>query len=117
MDLLLLTAQQVGERYGLHRNTLYAWEQPVRTPGGRRRYRRDEIERLLTLEPQPVQAESRPRTVLYAWVSTRKQEPFLQAQVARLEAFAREQGWDCEVVAEVASGVNENRGAEPGQEG
>jgi putative resolvase len=55
--------------------------------------------------------------VLYARVSTRKQEPFLQAQVARLEAFAREQGWDCEVVAEVASGVNENRGAEPGQEG
>jgi len=51
--------------------------------------------------------------VLYARVSTRKQEPFLQAQVARLEAFAREQGWDCEV----ASGVNENRGAEPGQEG
>ena len=114
MDSLLLTAQQVGERYGLHRNTLYAWEQqgllhPIRTPGGRRRYHRDEIERLLTLEPQPVQAESRPRTVLYARVSTRKQEPFLQAQVARLEAFAREQGWDCEVVAEVASGVNENR--------
>jgi len=56
MDSLLLTAQQVGERYGLHRNTLYAWEQqgllhPVRTPGGRRRYRRDGIERLLTLEP------------------------------------------------------------------
>jgi len=118
MDLLLLTAQQVGERYGLHRNTLYAWEQqgllhPVRTPGGRRRYRRDEIERLLTLESLPVQAGFRPRTVLYARVSTRKQEPFLQAQVARLEAFAREQGWDCEV----ASGVNENRGAEPGQEG
>jgi len=62
-------------------------------------------------------SQSRPRTVLYARVSTRKQEPFLQAQVARLEAFAREQGWDCEVVAEVASGVNENRGAEPGQEG
>ena len=64
MDSLLLTAQQVGERYGLHRNTLYAWEQqgllhPVRTPGGRRRYRRDEIERLLTLEPQPVQAPHR----------------------------------------------------------
>jgi len=45
MDLLLLTAHQIGERYGLHRNTLYKWEKqgllhPVRTPGGRRRYRR-----------------------------------------------------------------------------
>ena len=45
MDPLLLTAHQIGERYGLHRNTLYKWEKqgllhPVRTPGGRRRYRR-----------------------------------------------------------------------------
>jgi len=45
MDPLLLTAHQIGERHGLHRNTLYKWEKggllhPVRTPGGRRRYRR-----------------------------------------------------------------------------
>uniref|UniRef100_A0A7C2C1N4 MerR family DNA-binding transcriptional regulator n=1 Tax=Thermus islandicus TaxID=540988 RepID=A0A7C2C1N4_9DEIN len=45
MDPLLLTGHQIGERYGLHRNTLYKWEKqgllhPVRTPGGRRRYRR-----------------------------------------------------------------------------
>jgi putative resolvase len=42
MDPLLLTAHQIGERYGLHRNTLYKWEKqgllhPVRTPGGRRK--------------------------------------------------------------------------------
>ncbi len=46
MDPLLLTAQQIQERYGLHRNTLYKWEKggilhPVRTPGGRRRYREE----------------------------------------------------------------------------
>ena len=49
MDPLLLTGHQIGERYGLHRNTLYKWEKQgllhaVRTPGGRRRYRREENE-------------------------------------------------------------------------
>ncbi len=45
----------------------------------------------------------------YARVSTKKQEAFLRNQIARLEAFARERGWEYEVIAEVASGVNENR--------
>lgn len=114
MDPLLLTAHQIRERYGLHRNTLYKWEKqgllhPVRTPGGRRRYRREEIERLLSLGLEVPQAKPKPRTVLYARVSTRKQEAFLKNQIARLEAFAKEQGWTYEVIAEVASGVNENR--------
>ena len=114
MDLLLLTAHQIRERYGLHRNTLYKWEKqgllhPVRTPGGRRRYRREEIERLLSLGLEAPQAKPKPRTVLYARVSTKKQEAFLKNQIARLEAFAKERGWTYEVIAEVASGVNENR--------
>ncbi len=114
MDPLLLTAYQIRERYGLHRNTLYKWEQqgllhPIRTPGGRRRYRREEIERLLSLGLEVPQAKPKPRTVLYARVSTKKQEAFLKNQIARLEAFAKERGWTYEVIAEVASGVNENR--------
>lgn len=114
MSPLLLTAQQIQEIYSLHRNTLYSWEKqaflhPIRTPGGRRRYRREEIERLLSLGLSVPPAMPRPRTALYARVSTRKQEAFLQSQIARLETFAREQGWEYETVAEVASGVNENR--------
>jgi putative resolvase len=114
MDRLLLTAHQIGERYGLHRNTLYKWEtqgllHPVRTPGGRRRYRREEIERLLSLGLETPQAKPKPTTVLYARVSTRKQEVSLKNQIARLETFAKERGWTHEVIAEIASGVNENR--------
>ncbi len=114
MDPLLLTAHQIRERYGLHRNTLYKWEKqgllhPIRTPGGRRRYRKEEIERLLSLGLEVSPVKPKPRTVLYARVSTRKQEAFLKNQIARLEAFAKAQGWTYEVVAEVASGVNENR--------
>ena len=97
-----------------HRNTLYKWEKqgllhPVRTPGGRRRYRREEIERLLSLGLETPQAKPKPTTVLYARVSTRKQEAFLKNQIARLETFAKERGWTYEVIAEIASGVNENR--------
>lgn len=114
MDPLLLTAHQIQERYGLHRNTLYKWEKqgilhPVRTPGGHRRYRKEEIERLLSLGVGAPSEKPRPRTLLYARVSTKKQEAFLRNQIARLEAFARERGWEYEVIAEVASGVNENR--------
>jgi predicted site-specific integrase-resolvase len=113
MDPLLLTANQIGERYGLHRNTLYKWEKqgllhPVRTPGGRRRYRREEIERLLSLGLETPQAKPKPTTVLYARVSTR-QEAFLKNQIARLETFAKERGWTHEVTAKIASGVNEKR--------
>lgn len=77
MDPLLLTAHQIRERYGLHRNTLYKWEKqgllhPIRTPGGRRRYRKEEIERLLSLGLEVSPVKPKPRTVLYARVSTRK---------------------------------------------
>jgi putative resolvase len=51
---MLLTAQQINKLYGFHRNTLLNWEKqgllkPYRTPGGRRRYRKEEIEKLLGL--------------------------------------------------------------------
>jgi predicted site-specific integrase-resolvase len=51
MSSMLLSAQQIKELFGIHRNTLLKWEkegllQPVKTPGGRRRYRRSDIEGL-----------------------------------------------------------------------
>lgn len=49
---MLLTAKQIKEIYGFHRNTLINWEKkgwlrPIKTPGGRRRYRKEDIEALL----------------------------------------------------------------------
>jgi len=108
---ILFSAQQIKRIYGIHRNTLLLWEKqglikPIRTPGGRRRYLRDEIERLLGLNKS---GQSSRITILYARVSTRKQEPYLRNQVARLESYAREKGWRYEVITDIASGLNENR--------
>jgi len=111
MNLVLLSAQQVKEVFGIHRNTLLKWEKegllrPVKTPGGRRRYRKRDIERLLGIcEENDGKAD----VILYARVSTKKQEEYLRNQVERLESFARQRGWNYEVISEIASGVNEKR--------
>jgi len=80
---------------------------PVRTPGGVRRYRVEDIERLLGMLEDGQ--EKAGKTILYARVSTRKQQPYLENQVQRLEEYAKSKGWEYEVIKEMASGVNENR--------
>ena len=106
-----MSAQQIKELFGIHRNTLLKWEkegllQPVKTPGGRRRYRRSDIEGLLGICEEKTE---RADVILYARVSAKKQEEYLKNQIERLESFAREKGWNYEVISEIASGVNEKR--------
>ena len=113
MERILLTAQHIKELYGLHRNTLLNREKqglprPIRTPGGRRRYRKEDIERLLGMFGDKLQKDS-PKVLLYARVSTRKQESYLRNQIERLKRYAEEGGWCYEVISEIAGGVNENR--------
>ncbi|WP_234949280.1 IS607 family transposase, partial [Thermoanaerobacter uzonensis] len=94
----------------MSRITLINWEKeglitPVRTPKGRRRYKKEDIEKLLGM----LEEELKPKVVLYARVSTKKQEEYLKNQIRRLEEYANFQGWQYEVISEIASGVNENR--------
>lgn len=56
-----------------------------------------------------IEEKSKPKVILYARVSTKKQEDYLKNQIARLEEFAKSKGWNYEVISEIASGVNENR--------
>jgi len=107
---MLLTAKKVKEIYSIHRNTLLNWEKrgllkPIKTPGGKRRYKKEDIEKLLGI----LEENLRPRVVLYARVSTKKQKDYLTNQIRRLENFAKSKGWNYEVISEIASGVNENR--------
>ena len=70
---------------------------PLKTP--------EDIEKLLgMLEEKP-----KPKVILYALVSTKKQEEYLKNQIKRLVDFAKSKGWNYEVISEIASGVNENR--------
>lgn len=112
MALKLLSVKECKEIYGLSRITLINYEKkglikPVRTPGGVRRYRVEDIERLLGMLEDKQERVG--KTILYARVSTREQQPYLENQVQRLEEYAKSRGWEYEVIKEIASGVNENR--------
>ncbi|WP_271629417.1 IS607 family transposase [Caldicellulosiruptor sp. DIB 104C] len=107
---MLLSMQKVKEIYSISRRTLINWEKeglitPVRTPKGRRRYKKEDIEKLLGM----IEEKPKPTVVLYARVSTKKQEEYLKNQIRRLEEYANSQGWQYETIFEIASGVNENR--------
>jgi predicted site-specific integrase-resolvase len=115
MERMLLTMKNLKDMYGISRLTLINWEkqgllQPIRTPGNQRRYRKEDIEKLLNLvETQENKEIVEPDTILYARVSTKKQEEYLKNQIKRLEEYAKEHNYNYEIVFEVASGVNENR--------
>lgn len=116
MELKLLTIKKIKEIYGISRSTLINWEkegllQPVRTPGNQRRYRKEDIEKLLNLTEteKNENADTEIDTILYARVSTKKHEEYLKNQVRRLKEYANQHGYNYEVISEIASGVNENR--------
>ncbi|PFH17239.1 LOW QUALITY PROTEIN: putative site-specific integrase-resolvase [Caldicellulosiruptor bescii] len=107
---MLLSVQKVKEIYSICRRTLINWEKeglitPLRTPKGRRRYKKEDIEKLLGM----IKEKPKPTVVLYARVSTKKQEEYLKNQIRRLEEYAKSQGWQYEVISEIASKVDENR--------
>ncbi len=113
MGQKLLTIKNIKEAYGISRTTLINWEKkgllsPIRTPGGQRRYRKEDIEKILQLTDKK---EDNPKadTVIYARVSTKKQEEYLKNQIKRLEKYAKENGYSYEIISEIASGVNEKR--------
>jgi len=112
MERKLLTVKECNEIYGLSRMTLINYEKkglikPLRTPGGVRRYKVEDVEQLLgILENKQQEVEI---NLLYARVSTKKQAEYLENQVKRLEEYAKSNGWNYTVIKEIASGVNENR--------
>lgn len=111
----LYTQAEVAEKFSLSRRSLIRYEadgliEPVRTPGGQRRYPESELLRLYGLEAKVKQ--DRNRAGLYSRVSTRKQADAgnLERQAQRLKDYAQAVGFDAvEVYEEIASGLNENR--------
>ena len=110
----MLRISQAARQLGVTSKTLRQWEQegkidPVRTPGGQRRYPQSEINRLLG---RLSTIDNMPRCIIYARVSSQKQvsDGNLDRQRDRLELYAARKGYQTvEVLTEVASGLNENR--------
>lgn len=108
---MLLTTKQVRENYNISRLTLLNWEKeglihPLKTPKGVRRYLKNDLERLLGGK---TSEDFLKKVILYARVSTKKQEAYLKNQIQRLEQQAKRLNEPYEIISEIASGVNENR--------
>ncbi len=97
---------EAAKALGVSVTTLRRWEAqgrliPEQTSGGHRRYN------LARLKPEMFRASpDERRTVAYARVSGPDQKEDLGRQKRVLESYCAGQGWTCEVVADLGSGVN-----------
>ena len=102
---------QAAKELGVSIPTLRRWEaegkiQAERTPKGHRRY---DLAQLCGLKPYETSKTNRP-TVCYARVSSHDQKEDLVRQVALLETFCAANGWSYEIVQDLGSGLNYNKG-------
>ena len=104
----LYTLKQASEILGVHPKTIQKWDREgkikvVRTPGGRRRIPESEIKRILgeTTENGLI--------IGYARVSSYSQKDDLENQIEAIKEYARERGWQIQILKDIGSGLNENR--------
>jgi len=104
-----LRPKEVCERLGISYTTLRdyvkrGYIKPVLTPGGKWRFREEDVERLIG------GVVKQRRVILYARVSSNSQRDDLERQVKVLEDWARQNNIvDYEVVTDIGSGLNEDR--------
>jgi len=104
-----LRPKEVCERLGISYTTLRdyvkrGYIKPVLTPGGKWRFREEDVERLIG------GVVKQRRVILYARASSNSQRDDLEGQVKVLEDWARQNNIvDYEVVTDIGSGLNEDR--------
>ncbi|GCL60724.1 IS607 family transposase [Microcystis aeruginosa] len=101
----LITIREASDLLGVSVKTLRRWEQQgkissIRTPGGHRRFRRQDL-------LQSGQANS--SIIGYARVNRPEQKPQLDAQIKALEYFCHQQGQPFEILIDIGDGVSYNR--------
>lgn len=104
-----LSIGEAAKSLGVSVQTLRRWDidgklTAERTPGGRRRYRAEDVS---TFTPLGIKREalSRP-TIAYARVSSHDQKSDLERQVKVLEMYCAAQGWTYSVITDLGSGMN-----------
>ncbi|AGT34159.1 DNA invertase [Thermococcus litoralis DSM 5473] len=104
----LYTVKKASEILGVHPKTIQKWDREgkirtVRTPGGRRRIPESEIKRLLGIN------EEKGLILGYARVSSQAQKDDLERQVKAIEQYAKERGWQVQILTDIGPGLNEDR--------
>jgi predicted site-specific integrase-resolvase len=105
-DTLCIPAKKVQEQYEISASTLRNWEnsgkiEAKKTPGGKRLYNADDIDKLLGTK-ESSRAKSK---ICYASVSSLHQKTDLELQIQDLRKAYREH----EIASEIASDVNWSR--------
>ena len=103
----LYTLKEASKLLGVHVKTIQRWDKEgkircVRTVGGKRRVPESEIKRILGIH------EKR-KIVGYARVSSHTQKDDLERQIELIKSYAKEKGWDIEILKDVGSGLKEDR--------
>jgi len=101
----LITIGEASDLLGVSIKTLRRWEKqgkisPIRTCGGHRRFRREDL-------LQSVQGTA--SIIGYARVNRPEQKPQLDEQIKALEDFCSQQGQPFEILTDIGNGVSHNR--------
>ena len=110
----LLNLNETSQKLSVTKKTLRIWDgegklKPIRTKGGHRRYREDDVNSLMGVEPSLSNINA---VAVYCRVSSgeQKEKGDLDRQKGRLLDYCREKKYQVEYVfEEVGSGLNDNR--------
>ena len=103
----LYTMKDASKLLGVHVKTIQRWDREgkikcVRTVGGKRRVPESEIKRILGIH-------ERRKIVGYARVSSHTQKDDLERQIELIKNYAKERGWEIEILKDIGSGLKEDR--------
>lgn len=112
----MLNIAQASQYLNVSDDTLRLWDKngklkPLKTVGGHRRYRKEDLDKFLGLSEEIIE-DIIDSTVTYARVSSNKQKQKgdLDRQSQRLSEYCAKKGWRVtHIIKDVGSGLNDNR--------
>jgi len=99
--------KEASKSLGVTVRTIQRWDKEgkircVRTVGGKRRVPESEIKRILGIHEER-------KIIGYARVSSHTQKDDLERQIELIKSYAKEKGWDVEILKDIGSGLKEDR--------
>ena len=103
----LYTMKEASKLLGVTVRTIQRWDKEgkircVRTVGGKRRVSESEIKRISGIHEER-------KVVGYARVSSHTQKDDLERQIELIKNYAKERGWEIEILKDIGSGLKEDR--------